>query len=162
MNMNKALQHLYKAVSGEDTTKVNISKLLVDIHYAMTGVECAVKNNWAKIIDSIATNWTGGGGSSDLDTATVSITNNTANSYELYDSACIVTIGGHETLHTQGFSVEANQSVSAKVVLFKGTAYINSYDMNTIATTGDITYEIDSKTGDVYFIITGDCTITIS
>lgn len=57
MNMNKALQNLYKAVSGETTTKVNISKLLVDIHYAITGVEAPVKNNWSKIIDSMATNW---------------------------------------------------------------------------------------------------------
>lgn len=57
MNMNKALQNLYAAVSGSTTTKVNISKLLVDIHYAITGVEAPVKNNWAKIIDSMATNW---------------------------------------------------------------------------------------------------------
>lgn len=57
MNMNKALQNLYKAVSGEDTTKVNISKLLVDIHYAITGVESPVKNNWSKIINSMAENW---------------------------------------------------------------------------------------------------------
>lgn len=57
MNMNKALQHLYKAISGQDTTKVNISKLLVDIHYAITGVESPVKNNWSKIINSMAENW---------------------------------------------------------------------------------------------------------
>ena len=57
MNMNKALQNLYKAVSGEETKKVNISKLLVDIHYAITGVESENKNNWSRIIDSMATNW---------------------------------------------------------------------------------------------------------
>ena len=62
MNMNKALQHLYKAVSGQDTNKVNISKLLVDIHKALTGEDSANKNNWARIIDSMAENWSGGGG----------------------------------------------------------------------------------------------------
>lgn len=62
MNMNKALQHLYKAVSGEDTTKRNISKLLVDIHTALTGEAPENKNNHAKIIDSMAENWSGGGG----------------------------------------------------------------------------------------------------
>lgn len=59
--MQKALQHLYKAVSGEDTSKVNISKLLVDIHQAVTGKESANKNNWSRIIDSMAENWSGGG-----------------------------------------------------------------------------------------------------
>lgn len=61
MNMQKALQHLYKAVSGQDTSKVNISKLLVDIHQAVTGKESANKNNWSRIIDSMAENWSGGG-----------------------------------------------------------------------------------------------------
>ena len=62
MNMNKALQHLYKAITGEDNRKVNISKLLVDIHYALTNQYPAVKNNWSRIIDSLAENWPGGGG----------------------------------------------------------------------------------------------------
>lgn len=62
MNMNKALQHLYKAITGEDNRKVNISKLLVDIHYALTNKYPAVKNNWSRIIDSLAENWSGGGG----------------------------------------------------------------------------------------------------
>ena len=76
MNMNKALQNLYHAVSGSTTTKVNISKLLVDIHYAITGKESENKNNWSKIINSMADNWPegGGGGSSDFSTATVTAT----------------------------------------------------------------------------------------
>ena len=57
MNINKALRNLYHAVSGETTNKTNISKLLVDIHYAITGEESTNKNNWSKIIDSMATNW---------------------------------------------------------------------------------------------------------
>lgn len=64
MNMNKALQNLYHAVSGETTTKVNISKLLVDIHYAITGKESENKNNWSKIVNSMADNWPEGGGGS--------------------------------------------------------------------------------------------------
>lgn len=69
--MNKALQHLYKAVSGEDTRKVNISKLLVDIHKAVTGKDSANKNNWARIIDSMAENWSGGGGGGGVNTTTI-------------------------------------------------------------------------------------------
>lgn len=71
MNMKKALQNLYHAVSNETTTKVNISKLLVDIHYAITGKESENKNNWSKIVNSMADNWPeGGGGSSDYPTIT--------------------------------------------------------------------------------------------
>lgn len=83
MNMNKALQNLYHAVSGSTTTKVNISKLLVDIHYAITGKESENKNNWSKIINSMADNWPeGGGGGGDgylgLHTATVNVTFDTS------------------------------------------------------------------------------------
>lgn len=76
MNMNTALQNLYKAVSGEDNHKRNISKLLCDIHYAITGQQSSVKNNYSRIIDSMAANWpsgSGGGGSSDFSTANVTI-----------------------------------------------------------------------------------------
>lgn len=80
MNMQKALQHLYKAVSGEETRKVNISKLLVDIHKALTGKDSANRNNWARIIDSMAENWSGGGGDGYLGihTATVNVTFDTS------------------------------------------------------------------------------------
>ena len=71
MNMQKALQNLYKAITNEDNHKVNISKLLVDIHYGITGEMPTVKNNWSRIIDSLATNWPEGGGGGDLTYANV-------------------------------------------------------------------------------------------
>ena len=76
MNMQKALRKLYKAISGEDNYKVNISKLLIDIHYALTGKTPVNKNNHARIVSELADNWTGsgGGGSSDLTTAKVTFT----------------------------------------------------------------------------------------
>lgn len=60
MNMKTALRNLYKAITGEDNTKNNYSKLLVDIHEAITGVEPENKNNHAKIINELAENWPSG------------------------------------------------------------------------------------------------------
>lgn len=62
MNMKTALRKLYKAISGEDNYKVNTSKLLVDIHKALTNKEPVNKNNHARIISELADNWTGGSG----------------------------------------------------------------------------------------------------
>ena len=147
MNMNKALQHLYKAISGNDTSKVNISKLLCDIHYAATGVECAVKNNWARIIDSLATNWTGGGGgSSDFSTATVSVIGGD------------VGIGG-ATIEddTSTAYLSLGNGDSGIVILYQGHATVEIQAEGTISTSGDIEHIRYSM-----YDITGDCTITIS
>lgn len=165
MNMNKALQHLYKAISGNDTSKVNISKLLVDIHYALTGVQSPVKNNWSKIIDSIATNWTGGGGGGgDFTTATMTI-NNSENSYVTVGQAPTIAmaLGVGELSATR---VEANPSpmpTKISIILYKGRASFHVNDDVTItSTSGSIQADAGplGPTGD--YTITGDCTITIS
>lgn len=102
MNMNKALQNLYHAVSGSTTTKVNISKLLIDIHYAITGVESSVKNNWSRIIDSMATNWPEGGGSS-ITVEPLSVTANdtyTAPTGKAYSPVTVNVSGGSSDFST--------------------------------------------------------------
>ena len=149
MNMNKALQHLYKAVSGQDTSKVNISKLLVDIHKALTGKDSANRNNWARIIDSMAENWSGGGGgSSDFSTATVTAT---------YGH----TIGGafYADLPPEApFEGETyfQNSMSNTLILYKGVGLISIYDP-----VQSISGNIQDMGGGKY-VVTGDCTITFA
>lgn len=163
MNMNKALQNLYHAVSGSTTTKVNISKLLVDIHYAITGVESSVKNNWSRIIDSMATNWPeGGGGSSDFSTAEVTFINSTSGSRaytvhiaQVYDGQ----IGG---IAIGNLNVGKEEPITIKVPLYKNNYAINLNEIENASssvmptTTGDITF---SSQG---FLIQGNGTITMS
>lgn len=151
MNMNKALQHLYKAISGNDTSKVNISKLLVDIHYAATGVECAVKNNWSKIIDSIATNWTGGGGSSDFSMAEVTVSTAEGISDMIYASMALEQ-GGRSAAMPILMGEGKNN-----VILYKGTAIgMLSNPSLSVNVTGSIQYNSGQ------FVITGNGTITIT
>lgn len=159
MNMNKALQNLYHAVSNETTTKVNISKLLVDIHYAITGKESANKNNWSKIVNSMADNWPeGGGGSSDFSTANVTMIGGVSLSASRIMLAeetgapfdFLMTLAG-EPFETDTTIVTA---------LYKGRAIINVASLQfgkTITVSGDI----ENMEEDIY-IVTGDCTITIS
>lgn len=152
MNMNKALQNLYHAVSGSTTTKVNISKLLVDIHYAITGVESSVKNNWSRIIDSMATNWPeGGGGSSDFSTAEVTITNNTGNGVTCYVSY-VGDIGSAVNVNI------GDAPVTLSVILYQGNAGFGASN-GTVSATGDIEVPpIPAPTCLIY----GNGTITIS
>lgn len=152
MNMNKALQNLYHAVSGSTTTKVNISKLLVDIHQAITSKESPNKNNWAKIINSMADNWPGGGGgSSDFSTATVTV--------RLKTLGIIVLPIQYVDDVTEGIIATPATSGNTTIVLYKGLA-IGSVlgDGFNVSVSGNANY--DSLTGQIF--ITGDCTITIS
>lgn len=153
MNMNKALQNLYHAVSNETTTKVNISKLLVDIHYAITGKESPNKNNWSKIINSMADNWPeGGGGSSEFSTAQATIINNAERDFVLYfpnifDGKVLPYL---DSADIDGSPVEA--------VLYKGSCDITyqSEAALNINVSGNATVDFNT------IIVTGDCTITIS
>lgn len=152
MNMNKALQNLYHAVSNETTTKVNISKLLVDIHYAITGKESPNKNNWSKIVNSMADNWPeGGGGSSDFSTATVTIVGTTPDVE--FECVSIDEDGMHHTISV------STGSGTATVVLYQGSAsLINNNEYEIMSISGDIEYDVAMDE----YTITGDCTITIS
>ena len=165
MNMNKALQNLYHAVSNETTTKVNISKLLVDIHYAITGKESENKNNWSKIVNSMADNWPegGGGGSSDFSTAEVTVVN-TNESYEInVDGAFCVeenALGeGSPAMTYTYINTSEPETISGKIALYKGGCWIGVSCEDapvTVSVSGSATLMGSS----VY--ATGDCTITIS
>lgn len=156
MNMNKALQNLYHAVSGSTTTKVNISKLLVDIHYAITGVESSVKNNWSRIIDSMATNWPegGGGGGGDYTTAEVTVISTSETPCTcavpyIYDDT------GYEGLYLM--DTITDDTVEVTVPLYKGMCQaIFTLGGLSIAVTGDIAEDHG------YCTITGNGTITIT
>lgn len=155
MNMNKALQNLYHAVSGSTTTKVNISKLLVDIHYAITGKESAVKNNWSRIIDSMATNWPeggGGGGSSDFSTAEVTVVGHTNEALPLIFQEGALGEGSPACLYTV---MQALESGIYNIPLYKGSSVVEIH--NVTDTSGSITNLFET-----IYLITGDCTITIT
>ena len=87
----QALKKLYKAVVGEDTTK----------------------NDPTKIISELADNWSGGGGSSDFSTATVTVT---ANGEFRLPNAVIID-SGDEMLPTDGGTFETG---TYTLVLYKG------------------------------------------
>ena len=166
----KALQNLYHAVSGSTTTKVNISKLLVDIHYAITGVESSVKNNWSRIIDSMATNWPegggGGGGSSAFSTAEVTFITNQSGCYaSIYGAITDISSQmGYPTSLTAIATADAeiaNGDVYT-VALYNGYAYVGTQAGN-ITVSGNATAEEYIPEDTLWLItITGDCTITIS
>ena len=162
MNMQKALRKLYKAISGEDNYKVNISKLLIDIHYALTGKTPVNKNNHARIISELADNWTGsgggggGGGSSEFSTAEVTIVG--SYSVDAYFPMLIEADTWGEgqppfiACFQQGF-----ECGTYDVLLYKGALY------TTILSDYEFTYNGDIvDMGDDTYLITGDCTITIS
>ena len=163
MNMNKALQNLYHAVSGSTTTKVNISKLLVDIHYAITGKESSNKNNWSRIINSMADNWPeGGGGSSDFSTAQVTIINNSGYGTSVYAPVYYDDdeFSGASSSYS-AYSDGQNDTV-ANIILYKGEAFIcceNNINWSIASATGDI--EIDSEYPESAYV-RGNGTITLA
>lgn len=148
MNMNHALQNLYKAVSGSATGKVNISKLLCDIHYAITGVESPVKNNWSRIIDSMATNWPEGSGSGNLTIAKL-----VANGSNVRFNGPLIAAVPEAGING-AISSSYGLSSPFSVILYDGKAYL---DIATeVGLEGNIAYDSDSG----LYVVTGDCTIT--
>ena len=182
MNMIKALQHLSKAITSEDNTKRNITKLLLDIHKGVTGQDCENKNNRAVIIDSMATNWSGGGGggggSSIVNPINVTIVNNTGNTpsfiafasdssmSETYQGGFYIDANGIAIINTSSnwmptLSSGTNTLPTAYcldncmicIVDFMGEGY--TYTLNGDATKTEVM-------GMDTIVITGDCTITVS
>lgn len=145
MNMITALQNLYKAVSGEDNHKRNISKLLCDIHYAITGGESPVKNNWSRIIDSMATNWPegGGGGNPNL---VETITGTFANPFGDYNIADLGT-----------WLLNNEVSIVLKVTTQAGVATIPLFSTSERSITARFGYASDSEliVVSAYWISTG-------
>ena len=163
MNMNKALQDLYYAVSGSTTTKRNITKLLLDIHYAITGKESDNKNNHSRIVESLAQNWpSGGGGSSDFSTAEVTFVNNTGEDMAIWAFPhCVeageVGEGAPAMIFDDGITISSGGSSEVVVPLYKGGLSFSIDLSQTYTVDGDVTYF-----GGGQFYITGNGTITIS
>ena len=95
----------------------------------------------------------GGGGSSDFSTAEVTIVNNTGDGTS-FDGAIIK--NGNININTR---LDEGTNILT-LVLYKGVSYCGTYDidMSTAVITGDAEYTSE----DNCYIITGDCTITIS
>lgn len=98
-----------------------------------------------------------GGGSSDFSTAEVTFVNNTADKVLLGAAALVVEEGEHSCVY--GRNALANNG-SYTFILYKGLNVFtcNNSDQFTVTTSGNITYDSENGT----FLITGDCTITIS
>ena len=103
----------------------------------------------------------GGGGSSDFSTAEVTIANSSGNPFvgfgcqfdDEYDIA-------FATIYSEGNGV-------ISLILYKGSSQIelhNSINKNVVALSGDVEGLTDVLQPNTYigFIVTGDCTITIS
>ena len=101
----------------------------------------------------------GGGGSSDFSTAEVTIVNNGSVSRTLDIPSCFESTEsplGLPFINYQTQPVASGESATFKVALYKGTAMLNS--KLSFETSGNITH---NDTYNIY-LITGDCTITIS
>ena len=101
----------------------------------------------------------GGGGTSDLTTAAVTIIL-TENTIENFISMGAITIG-----ENAGAIFPDTELVEAQVyniVLYKGLYELFTNTDTFVSVTGNATYEIDEESGDVKISVTGDCTITIN
>lgn len=96
------------------------------------------------------------GGSSDFSTATVTFVNNSEFIFS-GGSAAVLDDGEHACVY--GIDALADNG-SYTFILYKGLNVFtcNNSDQFTVTTSGNVTYDSENGT----FLITGDCTITIS
>lgn len=98
------------------------------------------------------------GGSSDFSTAEVTVVNNASMPFELYMPCTVDDDSEDYYTSTYSFYAEPNNTVQNQVILYKGEclAFIKTAPYQ-VTISGDI-----DDDGASYYIITGDCTITIS
>lgn len=113
------------------------------------------------VIGSVKVNgqeYGGGGGSSDFSTAEVTITTGTVTPHTAEIDVAFCVEEEDNIFTASSMVVEDNDSITLKVVLYKGCALagIPDYNFFSVSVSGDI---IDN---DGMFLITGDCTINIS
>lgn len=98
----------------------------------------------------------GGGGSSDFSTATLTVSS--AYTVDLHVPQLLEADTWGEGQPPFIFTYETSRGGTYEVLLYKGGAYVEIYCENhSVNCSGDIT-----DMGDDYYLITGDCTITIS
>lgn len=97
------------------------------------------------------------GGSSDFSTATVTVVNGVSVTFTWGMPIAISdTEEGYYIAQSDAY-IDANSTSSFTAILFKGQCYLYAPQSNTLTISGNI-----EDDGDNYYIITGDCTITIS
>ena len=109
----------------------------------LTATENKVYQKDGEVYNKVTVNVEGGGGSSDLTTATITLNSD----YELY--GCFVSNDGYS------YSSAGGGAGSFDIILYKGKALLY-VDGTVQSTSGDIEYDSDF---DGYFV-TGDCTIS--
>ena len=96
----------------------------------------------------------GGGGSSDLDIATLTVTNgSTYNSYLAMQ--CVYTDDEFGALNFTPINIPQNSTKSVGVVLYKGKAFLLVEAQSITSLSGNIAF--DDETG--MYAITGDCSL---
>ena len=101
----------------------------------------------------------GGGGSSDFSTAevTFSIAKNTVDGMAI---PMLLDFGVFESLTVQIIDYNSRVSETLTLPLYKGHLVLGGISSGNVLTTGSVEYMSDTTS--ITFIITGDCTITIS
>jgi len=128
----------------------NLAGADVDLPVADTGLEGALAD-LAEHADEIG----GGGGSSDITTATVTVVNQTESGVEFNMAVC----SDDEPAMMFCFPLTAGGMTEVyKVALYKGLTELSIEDASGISVSGNA--ELNAEEG--YLDISGDCTITIS
>lgn len=102
----------------------------------------------------VVVNVEGGGGSSDFSTAEVEVIN-TSSEYANTLKGSIVIDFGSEFGTTYEMDISVSQTITANVIMYKGNSIVFISDVES--TSGAI-----QSIGGNKYLITGDCTITIS
>lgn len=102
----------------------------------------------------------GGGGSSDFSTANLTLINNSRESLSITIPTCFESTDapfGFPFITSFTNEVASNETATFKVALYKATALLTGM-IGNITTSGNVTYNEEYG----IYIVTGDCTITIS
>ena len=124
----------------------------------LTATENKVYQKDGEVYNKVTVNVEGGGGSSDFSTAEVTITTGTVTPHTAEIDVAFCVEEEDHNFTASPMVVEDNDSITLKVVLYKGCALasIPDYNFFSVSVSGDI---IDN---DGKFIITGDGSITIN
>lgn len=99
---------------------------------------------------------TSSGGGGDFATATMTLVNNSTNTDLIINGAVVLDVEGYASTTTQ-IHVTTGQE-EREVILYKGEALVyRESDTHIVSISGDITDD-----GDGYYVVTGDCTFTLS
>ncbi len=139
-----------EAVTGGDGSVNRALDILADV---LAEQDVQVPQTDAGAILALA-QYVSGGGGGDLTTATVTIVNNTAASFE---GTMPMTFDGEVSGAASNFYVGGNETTMWPAILYKGHSAAIFHPEGTVAIEGSAT-----DLGDGFIDVTGDCTITVS